>query len=85
MRAGERELRTAVLFPRDHEPGSVRLPVLMHPYAGPHALRVVASARAFLEPQWLADQGFCVVVADGREHPPGGRPGSGRSATTLPL
>jgi dipeptidyl-peptidase-4 len=69
MRAGERELRTAVLFPTGHEPGSVRLPVLMHPYAGPHALRVVASARAFLEPQWLADQGFCVVVADGRGTP----------------
>jgi dipeptidyl-peptidase-4 len=69
MRAGDHELRTAVLFPHDYEPGSVRLPVLMHPYAGPHALRVVASARAFLEPQWLADQGFCVVVADGRGTP----------------
>ncbi|MDQ3627784.1 MAG: prolyl oligopeptidase family serine peptidase [Actinomycetota bacterium] len=69
LRAGERELRTAVLFPADHEPGSARLPVLMHPYAGPHALRCVASARAFLEPQWLADQGFCVVVADGRGTP----------------
>jgi dipeptidyl-peptidase-4 len=56
-------------LPTGHEPGSVRLPVLMHPYAGPHALRVVASARAFLEPQWLADQGFCVVVADGRGTP----------------
>ena len=69
LRAGERELRTAVLFPTRHEPGSARLPVLMHPYAGPHALRVVASTRAFLEPQWLADQGFCVVVADGRGTP----------------
>jgi dipeptidyl-peptidase-4 len=69
MRAGERELRTAVLFPSGHEPGSVRLPVLMYPYAGPHALRVVASTRAFLESQWLADQGFCVVVADGRGTP----------------
>jgi dipeptidyl-peptidase-4 len=69
LRGGERELRTAVLFPRDHSPGSSRLPVLMHPYAGPHALRVVSSSRAFLEPQWLADQGFCVVVADGRGTP----------------
>jgi dipeptidyl-peptidase-4 len=69
LQAGERRLRTAVLFPTDHEPGSTRLPVLMHPYAGPHALRVVASGRAFLEPQWLADQGFCVVVADGRGTP----------------
>ncbi len=69
LHAGRRELRTAVLFPADHEPGSRRLPVLMHPYAGPHALRCVASARAFLEPQWLADQGFCVIVADGRGTP----------------
>jgi dipeptidyl-peptidase-4 len=69
LHAGERGLRTAVLFPTDHQSRSVRLPVLMHPYAGPHALRVVASGRAFLEPQWLADQGFCVVVADGRGTP----------------
>ncbi len=78
LHAGRRELRTAVLLPADHEPGSHRLPVLMHPYAGPHALRCVASARAFLEPQWLADQGFCVIVADGRGTPSRG-PGWERS------
>src|SRR5699024_892465 len=50
-------------------PGSVRLPVLMDPYGGPHAQRVLASGRMFYEPQWLADQGFCVVVADGRGTP----------------
>jgi len=72
LRAGEHELRTAVLFPRDHVPGSRRLPVLMDPYGGPHAQRVLASARMFLEAQWMADQGFCVVVADGR-----GTPGRG--------
>ncbi|MCW2748263.1 MAG: peptidase, partial [Nocardioidaceae bacterium] len=66
MHAGERALRTAVLFPSGHAPGSARLPVLMDPYGGPHAQRVMASGRMFLEPQWLADQGFCVVVADGR-------------------
>lgn len=70
--AGKHELRTAVLFPRDHTPGSERLPVLMDPYGGPHGQRVVASARAFLEAQWLADQGFVVIVADGR-----GTPGRG--------
>lgn len=69
---GERGLRAAVLFPRDHVRGSARLPVLMDPYGGPHAQRVLASARMFLEAQWLADQGFCVVVADGR-----GTPGRG--------
>ncbi|UPK74092.1 prolyl oligopeptidase family serine peptidase [Nocardioidaceae bacterium SCSIO 66511] len=69
---GERNLHAAVLFPRDHRPGSRRLPVLMDPYGGPHALRNVKSARAFLLPQWLADQGFCVIVSDGR-----GTPGRG--------
>lgn len=72
LRAGDDGIRTAVLLPRDHVPGSRRLPVLMDPYGGPHAQRVLASARAFLEAQWLADQGFCVVVADGR-----GTPGRG--------
>ncbi|MCW2841253.1 MAG: family peptidase [Aeromicrobium sp.] len=72
--AGASDLRTAVLFPSDHRPGSRRLPVLMDPYGGPHAQRVLASARGFLEAQWLADQGFCVVVADGR-----GTPGRGRA------
>ena len=73
LRAGPAEIRTAVLFPRDHQPGSRQLPVLMDPYGGPHAQRVLASARGYLEAQWLADQGFCVVVADGR-----GTPGRGR-------
>jgi dipeptidyl-peptidase-4 len=72
LRGGEHDLSIAVLLPRDHERGGHRLPVLMDPYGGPHAQRVVASARAFLEAQWLADQGFCVVVADGR-----GTPGRG--------
>ncbi|MBC7594022.1 MAG: S9 family peptidase [Kineosporiaceae bacterium] len=72
LNAGEHALRTAVLFPQGHVPGSDKLPVLMNPYGGPHAQQVVASARMFLESQWLADQGFCVVVADGR-----GTPGRG--------
>ncbi len=67
-----RQLRTAVLLPRGHQPGSGSLPVLMDPYGGPHAQRVLAASRSFLEPQWLADQGFAVVVADGR-----GTPGRG--------
>ncbi|HEX6445886.1 MAG TPA: prolyl oligopeptidase family serine peptidase [Streptosporangiales bacterium] len=71
-RVGERELRTAVLFPTGHVPGSRRLPVLLDPYGGPHAQRVLASMRMFYESQWFADQGFAVVVADGR-----GTPGRG--------
>ncbi len=72
LRGGEHDLSIAVLFPRGHSRGTHRLPILMDPYGGPHAQRVLSSARAFLEAQWLADQGFCVVVADGR-----GTPGRG--------
>ncbi len=71
-RQGDRELRTALVLPRDYLPGSARLPVLMDPYGGPHAQRVVASRGGYLASQWLADQGFAVVVVDGR-----GTPGRG--------
>ncbi len=69
---GERELRAALVFPTGYEPGSGTLPVLLDPYGGPHAQRVLASRNAFLGPQWLADQGFAVLIADGR-----GTPGRG--------
>ncbi|MFC4911184.1 S9 family peptidase [Actinomadura gamaensis] len=72
LRAGEREVRTAVLLPTGWTPEQGRLPVLMDPYGGPHAQRVLAVQRAYCEPQWLADQGFAVVIADGR-----GTPGRG--------
>jgi dipeptidyl-peptidase-4 len=72
LRAGPRELRTALLLPSWHEPGSSKLPVLMDPYGGPHAQRAIASADAYLTSQWFAEQGFAVVVADGR-----GTPGRG--------
>ncbi|MGE0140871.1 MAG: prolyl oligopeptidase family serine peptidase [Ilumatobacteraceae bacterium] len=67
---GERRLATAVLLPDGHD-GS-KLPVLLDPYGGPHAQRVVQSYNAFLTSQWFADQGFAVVVVDGR-----GTPGRG--------
>jgi dipeptidyl-peptidase 4 len=70
--AGERDVRTALLLPSWHEPGSGKLPVLLDPYGGPHAQRVTSSRAAFSTPQWLAEQGFAVVVADGR-----GTPGRG--------
>jgi dipeptidyl-peptidase-4 len=69
---GGRRLRTAILLPSWHERGSARLPVLCDPYGGPHAQRVVAARGAFATSQWLAEQGFAVVVADGR-----GTPGRG--------
>ncbi|WP_433467376.1 prolyl oligopeptidase family serine peptidase [Spirillospora sp. CA-128828] len=69
LRAGDREIRTAVLLPTGWERGHGRLPVLMDPYGGPHAQRVLAVQRMYCEPQWLADQGFAVVIADGRGTP----------------
>ncbi len=71
-RSGRRELATAVVLPSWHEPGSRPLPVLMDPYGGPHAQRVLNRRGGYLESQWFAEQGFAVIVADGR-----GTPGRG--------
>jgi dipeptidyl-peptidase-4 len=68
-RVGTRQLSTGVLFPTGHERGSALLPVLLDPYGGPHFQRVVATSQRWLESQWWADQGFCVVVTDGRGTP----------------
>ncbi|HET6818012.1 MAG TPA: prolyl oligopeptidase family serine peptidase [Mycobacteriales bacterium] len=68
LRLGERKLSAGLVLPRDHTPGTP-LPVLMDPYGGPHAQRVLAARRIWLEPQWLADQGFAVLVVDGRGTP----------------
>ena len=70
LRTGSAGLATAVLLPADHD-GSP-LPVLLDPYGGPHAQRVVRAYDAFLSAQWFADQGFAVVIVDGR-----GTPGRG--------
>ena len=71
FRAGERELRTALLVPDGEEPGRP-LPILLDPYGGPLYQRVVRSRDRYLESQWFADQGFAVLVTDGR-----GTPGRG--------
>lgn len=63
------ELRSAVLFPRDHQPGSRRLPLLLAPYGGPHGQLVTTALRSYGSAQWLADQGFAVLVTDGRGTP----------------
>jgi dipeptidyl-peptidase-4 len=73
LRAGQAEIRTALLLPSGHRPGSRRLPVLMCPYGGP-AGQLVLRGRYywFCEAQWFAEAGFAVVIADGR-----GTPGRG--------
>jgi dipeptidyl-peptidase-4 len=70
--AGTRGIATALLLPSWHQPGAAKLPVLMDPYGGPHGQRVQASRGAFRTSQWFAEQGFAVVIADGR-----GTPGRG--------
>ncbi|MGW5325784.1 prolyl oligopeptidase family serine peptidase [Streptomyces sp. NPDC004014] len=65
---GARRIPCAVLMPTDY-PGDTPLPVLMDPYGGPHGQRVVAAHNAHLTSQWFADQGFAVIVADGRGTP----------------
>jgi dipeptidyl-peptidase-4 len=78
LTVGERDLAVAVLLPHDVDaddadnPDRAPLPVLLDPYGGPHALRVTQAHNAFLTSQWFADQGFAVIVADGR-----GTPGRG--------
>ncbi len=69
--AGARELRAVLLLPGGREPEGP-LPVLLDPYGGPGFQRVVRARDRFLESQWFADQGFAVLVADGR-----GTPGRG--------
>ena len=72
LRLGQRRLRAVLCLPSDHREGDGPLPVLLDPYGGPHAQRAVASHDALLTSQWFADQGFAVLVADGR-----GTPGRG--------
>ncbi|WP_432081496.1 prolyl oligopeptidase family serine peptidase [Streptomyces sp. WAC 04229] len=67
-RGGARAVPCAVLMPTDYH-GDTLLPVLLDPYGGPHGQRVVAAHNAHLTSQWFADQGFAVIVADGRGTP----------------
>lgn len=67
----DRRVTTALLLPTEADP-TTPLPVLLDPYGGPHAQRVVRARNAFASSQWFADQGFAVVVIDGR-----GTPGRG--------
>ena len=46
--------------------------MLLDPYGGPHAQRVLKVRAAYLTAQWFAEHGFAVVIADGR-----GTPGRG--------
>ncbi|MFD4989718.1 prolyl oligopeptidase family serine peptidase [Streptomyces sp. NPDC058374] len=67
--AGKSRVPAAVLLPTGYQEGDGPLPVLLDPYGGPHGQRVLAAHNAYLTSQWFADQGFAVVVADGRGTP----------------
>ena len=70
---GPRELRAVLYLPSWHRPGEGRLPILADPYGGAGLQRVTAELNwRCLVPQWLAEQGFAVLVADGS-----GTPGRG--------
>jgi dipeptidyl-peptidase-4 len=66
-RLGSRQLPAALLLPGTGHDGP--LPVLLDPYGGPHAQRVLHSRGAHQSSQWFADQGFAVLVIDGRGTP----------------
>ncbi|MFF1836213.1 alpha/beta fold hydrolase [Streptomyces sp. NPDC058231] len=66
---GARRIPCAVLLPTGYQESDGLLPVLMDPYGGPHGRRVLAAHNPHLTSQWFADQGFAVVVADGRGTP----------------
>nr|WP_238420882.1 prolyl oligopeptidase family serine peptidase [Streptomyces taklimakanensis] len=73
---GARRLRSALYLPSGHDPDAPDarpLPVLLDPYGGP-GMRLVVRARTWpaCVSQWFAEQGFAVLVTDGR-----GTPGRG--------
>ncbi len=67
---GERQLRASLFLPSWHEPGSGKLPVLLDPYGGSAAAKVLAALTpsSFIS-QWFAEQGFAVLVIDGSGTP----------------
>jgi dipeptidyl-peptidase 4 len=62
----------AIVRPRDFAPNK-KYPVIVDVYGGPGSNKVIQAASNYLVDQWLADQGFVVVLMDGR-----GTPGRGR-------
>ncbi|MET9373392.1 prolyl oligopeptidase family serine peptidase [Streptomyces sp. NPDC002992] len=69
LEGGARRIPCAVLLPSGYREGDGLLPVLMDPYGGPHGQRVLAAHNPHLTSQWFAEQGFAVIVADGRGAP----------------
>ena len=67
VRLGERALHAAIVAPTGAAYADAEsLPVLMHPYGGPGFQEVTLSQSAYWDAQWWAEQGYLVVIADGR-------------------
>jgi len=62
-----KNINTAIFIPESHN--GEKLPILLDPYGGPHAQRVTKRYNTHLISQWFANQGFLVVVTDGRGTP----------------
>jgi dipeptidyl-peptidase-4 len=75
-RSDVRGINYAVLLPRE-VPDNQKLPILVDSYGGPMVQRCRNSTLLFTTSQWFANQGFAVIVADGR-----GSPGRGRAWET---
>lgn len=68
LQLGERKLTAALILP-EHTDDTQDLPVLLDPYGGPHAQRVLRHAGMYLSSAWFAAQGFAVLIIDGRGTP----------------
>jgi dipeptidyl-peptidase-4 len=71
--AGKNKISTSIVFPtwlKDEK----KLPVIVAPYGGPHFASCMKNAATYISEQWLADQGFIVIVAENR-----GTPGRGQN------
>ncbi|MDT0459616.1 prolyl oligopeptidase family serine peptidase [Streptomyces sp. DSM 41527] len=67
---GERQLHGALFLPSWHEEGAGKLPVLLDPYGGPGGQQVGRGREwPSCVSQWFAEQGFAVLVVDGRGTP----------------
>ena len=65
---------TTLVRPRSYVPtAGRRYPVIVDVYGGPGHQQAIASMSSYLLDEWLAEQGFIIVRADGR-----GTPGRGR-------
>ena len=64
---GARQLNCALLLPEGIE--AKNLPLLVDPYGGPGHSKVLHAKSLYAEAQWIANQGFAVLIADGRGTP----------------